>query len=84
MKVSLCIICNYVLAIAVFIELHGIMANTEWAICKPLARYETQKLSFLVGIVAPFAFRIPSSRETCHAVNGNLDGTHIYCGVVFI
>ncbi len=71
---------NYFQAITVLIELHSIMVNREWAICKPLACWEIE-LSFLVGIVALFAFHNSGSRETCHAVNGNVDRKF---GVVFI
>lgn len=64
----------------VLTELHSIMVNREWAIWKPLACCEIE-LSFLVVIVAPFAFHSSGSRETCHAVNGNVDWKF---GVVFI
>lgn len=56
---------------------HG--EQRELTIYKPLACWEIE-LSFLVTIVAPFAFNNFGSRETCHAVNGNVDWKF---GVVF-
>lgn len=54
--------------------------RAEWIISRPLA-YRAMELSFLVTIVTPFALRNFSSRETCSAVNGNVDWQF---GVVFI
>lgn len=76
----MCVFPDYWSALAVLIELHGVMASREWIISRPLA-FGAIELSFLVTIVTPFAFQNFGSRETCHAVNGNVDWKF---GVVFI
>lgn len=75
-----CVFLNYSSALAVLTELHGVMVSREWIISRPLA-CRAIELSFLVTIVTPFAFQNFGSRETCHAVNGNVDWKF---GVVFI